>query len=188
MEVTLNQPVLAQVVGVHRNAAHDFSKLPQSSVILVAGHGVEGDAHSGVTVRHRSRVARDPSQPNLRQVHLIHSELLDELAARGFPVSPGSMGENITTLGIDLLSLPRGTTLQLGGEALVEITGLRNPCVQLDRFSRGLTAAVLDRAADGQLIRKAGVMGIVRTGGRVAPGDRIRVNFPPGAALPLTPV
>ena len=187
MKVALNQSVLAQVVGVHQSAAHDFSKRTRSSVLLVAGHGVEGDAHSGVTVRHRSRVARDPSQPNLRQVHLIHSELLDELAARGFPVFPGSMGENITTLGIDLLSLPRGTTLQLGAEAVVEVTGLRNPCVQLDRFSPGLMAAVLGRTADGQLIRKAGVMGIVRTSGRVASGDPVRVTPPSGAPLTLAP-
>jgi MOSC domain-containing protein YiiM len=186
--VARNQSSFPQVIGVHRSAVHDFSKRPQPSVILIAGLGVEGDAHSGVTVQHRSRVARDPSQPNLRQVHLIHSELLEELAGKGFPVSPGSMGENITTRGIDLLSLPRGTALQLGAEAVVEVTGLRNPCVQLDQFSPGLMGAVLDRAADGRLIRKAGVMGIVRTGGSVAPGDPIRVTLPSGAPQPLAPV
>jgi MOSC domain-containing protein YiiM len=178
----------AQVLAVHKSAVHAFSKQPMPSVKLIAGLGVEGDAHNGVTVKHRSRVARDPSQPNLRQVHLVHAELLAELIAQGFPVSPGSIGENITTRGIDLLALPQGTELHLGAEAVVIVTGLRNPCAQLDAFSPGLMGAVLDRTPDGQLIRKAGIMGVVQVGGQVSPGDSIRVVVPVGAKLPLRPV
>lgn len=149
-----------------------------------AGLGVEGDAHSGTTVQHRSRVARDPSQPNLRQVHLIHAELFDELHAAGFDIAPGQIGENVTTQGLDLLARPTGTRLLLG--AVVELTGLRNPCVQLNRFRPGLMAAVLDRDAAGDLVRKAGVMGIVLADGTVRPGDTIRVVLPdtPHRALP----
>jgi MOSC domain-containing protein YiiM len=178
----------AQVLAVHQSPVHAFSKQPASSVRLIAGLGVEGDAHNGVKVKHQSRVARDPSQPNLRQVHLVHTELLDELVAQGFPVSPGSIGENITTRGIDLLALPQGTELHLGVEAVVVVTGLRNPCAQLDAFSPGLMAAVLGRTPDGQLIRKAGVMGIVQAGGLVSPGDQIRIVVPSGTTLPLKPV
>lgn len=165
------------VVAVSSNDRHTFSKVPQPAVSLVAGLGVEGDAHAGVTVKHRSRVARDPSQPNLRQVHLIHGELHDELRAAGFTVGPGDLGENVTTRGIDLLALPTGTRLRLGDAAIVELTGLRNPCVQLDRFQHGLTAAVLDRDAEGELVRKAGVMAVVVVGGEVRPGDGIRVEL-----------
>lgn len=171
---------MASVVAVARSSVHALSKALEASIRLVSGLGVEGDAHSGVSVQHRSRVARDPSQPNLRQVHLIHSELHTELKRRGFDVSPGDMGENITTLGIDLLSLPAGTRLAIGGEAVIEVTGLRNPCRQLDDFRPGLMAAVLDRDANGHLIRKAGIMGIVLSGGIIAPGDDIRV-IPPAA-------
>lgn len=161
---------------------------PTAEVIrLVAGHGVEGDAHAGETVKHRSRVKRDPSQPNLRQVHLIHSELLDELADRGFRVSPGLMGENITTRGVDLLALPQGARLRLG-EAVVEITGLRNPCEQLNGLQPGLLQAVLDRDAEGNLVRRAGVMGIVIIGGEVRAGDRLRLELPAGGHRPLQPV
>jgi MOSC domain-containing protein YiiM len=170
----------AMVTTVSRSAGHTFSKAAQPAVRLVAGLGVEGDAHAGVTVKHRSRVARDPSQPNLRQVHLIHGELHDELRAAGFTVGPGDLGENVTTRGLDLLALPTGTRLRLGDAAVVELTGLRNPCVQLDRFQPGLTAAVLDRDAEGELIRKAGVMAVVLTGGEVRPGDGIRVELPEG--------
>jgi len=180
--------VFPQVLAVHRSGSHSFSKHSAASIQLVAGLGVEGDAHSGVTVKHRSRVARDPSQPNLRQVHLVHTELLAELVAQGFPVQPGSIGENITTRGIELLALPQGAELHIGPEAVIVVTGLRNPCTQLDSFSQGLMAAVLTRAPDGQLVRKAGVMGIVRVGGTVSPGDAIRVVAPSGAALPLRPV
>ncbi len=134
----------AVVVGVHAAPAHSFSKDSQDSIRLVEGLGVEGDAHLGRTVQHRSRVRRDPTQPNLRQVHLIHAELLDELAGLGFTVRPGDVGENITTRGVDLLALPRGTRLRLGASAVLEITGLRNPCRQLDTFTPGLMRATLD--------------------------------------------
>jgi MOSC domain-containing protein YiiM len=167
------------VEAVHGSEAHTLTKLEQPSIQLLAGLGVEGDAHMGVTVKHRSRVARDPSQPNLRQVHLIHAELHDELHARGFTVHTGEMGENITTRGVDLLHLPTGTRLHLGAEAVIEITGLRNPCAQLDRLQPGLMAAVLDRDAQGNLVRKAGVMGIVLASGAVRPTDPIRIELPP---------
>ena len=165
-----------------------MSKVPQDSINLRSGLGVEGDAHSGTTVKHRSRVARDPQQPNLRQVHLIHAELHDELRGAGFDVAAGQMGENITTQGVDLLGLPTGTRLRLGDEAVVEITGLRNPCAQLDQFRAGLMAATLDRDEQGNLIRKAGVMGVVIAGGQVCPGDTITVELPPAPHRPLAPV
>lgn len=167
------------VVAVCRCAEHQFSKQPQQHIQLLEGLGVEGDAHYGVTVKHRSRVAADPTQPNLRQVHFIHAELHDELRSKGFVVNPGEIGENITTRGIDLLALPTGTRLCLGSEAVVEVTGLRNPCVQLDNFQPGLMSALLDRSPRGELLRKAGVMGIVLAGGKVYPGDEICVQFPP---------
>ena len=167
------------VTAVSRAPEHRFSKRSEDGIRLLAGLGVEGDAHLGRTVKHRSRVARDPSQPNLRQVHLIHEELHDELRARGFEVRPGDMGENVTTREIDLLGLPTGARLRLGDEAIVEITGLRNPCVQLDRFQPGLMAAVLDRDENGGLVRKSGVMGVVLAGGDVRPGDAITVELPP---------
>ncbi|MCW5849632.1 MAG: MOSC domain-containing protein [Anaerolineae bacterium] len=167
------------VMAVSRSAKHTFSKPVQLSIQLVAGLGIEGDAHSGATVKHRSRVRQNPAQPNLRQVHLMHAELFEELAAKGFTVTAGDMGENITTRGVDLLGLPTGARLRLGETAVVEVTGLRNPCVQLDRFQDGLMAAVLDRDAEGNLVRKAGVMGIVVTGGEVRPGDKVQVELPP---------
>lgn len=167
------------VTAVSRSAAHTFSKPNRESIRLLAGLGIEGDAHLGERVKHRSRVKRDPSQPNLRQVHLIHAELLEELRAAGFEVSPGQVGENITTRGVDLLGLPAGARLRLGGSAVVEVTGLRDPCSQLDRFRPGLMAAVLGRGAGGNLIRKAGVMAVVLAGGEVRPGDPVRVELPP---------
>lgn len=173
---------------MHRSAGHTLAKLPQPTIRLLAGLGVEGDAHQGETVRHRSRVARDPSQPNLRQVHLIHGELHDELDARGLSVSPGEMGENVTTRGVDLLGLPAGARLRLGADAVVEVTGLRNPCVQLERLRPGLMAAVLDRDAERGLVRKAGVMGIVLAGGDVRPDDPVRVELPAGPRRALEPV
>ena len=176
------------VTAVSRSAGHTFSKSGLGSIRLVAGLGVEGDAHLGRTVKHRSRVAVDPSQPNLRQVHLIHAELHAELRARGFAVAAGEMGENVTTGGLDLLGLPTGARLHLGETAVVEVTGLRNPCAQLDRFRPGLMAAVLDRDARGRLVRKAGIMGIVVTGGEVRPGDPIRVALPPQPHRALKPV
>jgi hypothetical protein len=176
------------VLAVACSATHTMSKPSAASIRLIAGLGVEGDAHAGVTVKHRSRVARDPTQPNLRQVHLIHAELHDELRRRGFEIAYGAMGENITTRGLDLLALPTGTRLTLGAEAVVEITGLRNPCNQLNGLQPGLMDAVLDRDTDGNLIRKAGVMGIVLSGGEVRVGDRIGVDLPAGVSQALIPV
>lgn len=172
-------PMTATVTAVSAGATHSFSKENRESVRLLAGLGVEGDAHLGVTVQHRSRVAADPTQPNLRQVHLIHAELLGELRARGLDVSAGQMGENVTTRGVDLLGLPRGTRLRLGSTAVVEVTGLRNPCAQLDAFRPGLLAAVLDRDDRGRLVRRAGIMAVVVEGGEVRPGDPVHVELPP---------
>jgi MOSC domain-containing protein YiiM len=176
------------VISVHRSPLHEFSKTAERSIRLVAGLGVEGDAHCGVTVKHRSRVARDPDQPNLRQVHLVHGELFDELATAGFTIRPGDIGENILTRGVGLLDLPTGTRLCLGAEAVVEVTGLRNPCYQLDDFRKGLMAATLDRDAAGKLIRKAGIMAIVLSGGIVRPGDPIAVDLPPAPHVAPKPV
>jgi MOSC domain-containing protein YiiM len=167
------------VAAVSLSPKHHFSKPTQLSIRLLAGLGVEGDAHLGVTVKHRSRVAKDPTQPNLRQVHLIHEELFDELRAAGFQVAPGSIGENVTTRGIDLLGLPRGSRLHIGPSAIVEVTGLRDPCRQLNDYRPGLMAAVLDRDAHGNLVRKAGIMGVVLAGGEIRAGDTIRVELPP---------
>lgn len=178
----------AIVTAVSCSPAHTLAKPNQPSIRLLVGLGVEGDAHSGETVKHRSRVAKDPTRPNLRQVHLIHSELHDELRAKGFDITAGQMGENITTRGVDLLALPTGSRLHLGETAIVEITGLRNPCYQLDHIQPGLMAATLDRDAQGNVIRKAGVMGIVITGGVVRLGDAIRVQLPPEPHRPLEPV
>ena len=178
----------ATIIAVHKSPVHAMQKEMQPYIGLLAGLGVEGDAHLGVTVKHRSRVARDPSQPNLRQVHLIHSELHDELRDAGYEVMPGQMGENITTRGIDLLALPRGSRLLIGAEARVEITGLRNPCVQLDGIQSGLMQAVLDRDETGKLIRKAGVMAIVLVSGRVQAGDLIRIELPELPHTALEPV
>lgn len=173
------------VTAVCRNRTHEFSKPPQESLTLLAGLGVEGDAHLGTTVKHRSRVARDPSQPNLRQVHLIHSELFGELTAAGFTVRPGELGENITTAGIDLLGLPTGTLLHIGDCAVVEITGLRNPCTQIDAYQHGLLQHVAHRDDDGNIIRKAGIMGIIRAGGTVRPGNKINLALPEPPHHPL---
>ncbi len=169
----------AKVQLVFKSDTHTMQKFQQPNIQLLEGLGVEGDAHMGVTVKHRSRVAADPTQPNLRQVHLIHSELHDELRAGGFAIEAGQMGENITTRGIDLLSLPKGTKVFLGETAMLEITGLRNPCRQLDGLQDGLMNAVLDRDEAGNLIRKAGIMGVVLVGGEVKPGDELRVELPP---------
>ena len=173
------------VAAVSRSATHTFSKQNSQSLNLLEGLGVEGDAHMGEKVKHRSRVAVDPTQPNLRQVHLIHDELIDELKSADFKVSPGTMGENITTRNVDLLTLPAGTRLHIGNAAVVEITGLRNPCVQLDKYQKGLTAAVLGRDEQGNLIRKAGVMGIVLKGGSIKPGDEIQIHLPEKPHRPL---
>ena len=165
-----------------------MAKPPAQVIRLVEGMGIEGDAHAGATVKHRSRVARDPTTPNLRQVHLIHSELHDEVRDKGFDIAPGQMGENITTSGIDLLGLPTGARLRLGDSAVVEVTGLRTPCVQLDGIQPGLMSAVLGQAEDGSLIRKAGIMSIVLVAGEVRPGDPIEIEIPPEPHRPLGPV
>jgi len=178
----------SRVVAVSLRAGHHFSKTPALSIRLLEGLGVEGDAHMGATVRHRYKVRQDPSLPNLCQVHLIHAELFDELRDNGFVVRPGDLGENITTSGLDLLALPTGTRLHLGDSAVVAITGLRSPCVQIDKFQQGLMAATLDRNADGKLLRKAGIMGIVIAGGEVRPADTIRVEWPDPPHRPLEPV
>lgn len=176
------------VKAVSLSAVHKFSKAEQDGIRLLVGLGVEGDAHLGVTVQHRSRVARDPTQPNLRQVHLIHDELLDELLAAGFRARPGALGENITTRNIDLLALPQGAQLHIGVTAIVEVTGLRNPCSQLNDFQRGLMAAVMGRDEQGNLVRKAGVMGIVVAAGEVRAGDIIRIELPAQGCRRLEPV
>lgn len=173
------------ILSLSRDAAHRFSKDTVASLTLIAGIGVEGDAHAGRLVQHLSRMAKAPNTPNLRQVHLIHAELLDELAGKGFAVRPGALGENVTTRGIDLLGLSRGTRLRLGAEALVEITGLRNPCKQINALADGLMEATLDRAPDGSLIRKCGVMAVVVTGGEVHAGDAITLDSLPLEHEPL---
>lgn len=178
----------ATVTAVSSKAIHGPDKPNRDRLVLIAGQGVEGDAHCGSRVRHRSRVARDPSQPNLRQVHLIHGELFEELARLGFAVTPGLMGENITTRGIDLLGLSTGARLRIGQAVLVEVTGLRNPCTQLDELQPGLMGACLGRDAEGQPVRKAGVMGVVLAGGQVAPGDPIVTVDQPGPHRALKPV
>ncbi|MET8679512.1 MOSC domain-containing protein [Streptomyces sp. NPDC004647] len=173
------------VTAVSRSAEHTFSKAVRGSIRLLAGLGVEGDAHQGVTVQHRSRVAQDPTQPNLRQVHLIHEELFAEVGAAGFEIAPGRLGENVTTAGIDLLRLPVGTLLRLGDAAVVEVTGLRNPCLQIDGFQDGLLKQVVGRDPDGRTVRKAGIMGIVVASGEVRPGDPVGVELPAGPHRPL---
>jgi MOSC domain-containing protein YiiM len=175
------------VVGVSRDGEHRFSKRPTASIRVVAGLGVEGDTHAGVTVQHRSRVARDPSQPNLRQVHLIHAELLDEVNAAHHDVAPGTLGENVLTRGIDLLGLPEGTLLRLGGAAL-RVTGLRNPCQQIERARPGLLALMVRRREDGSVERRCGVMSVVERSGQIVVGDGIDVELPDGEHRPLGPV
>jgi MOSC domain-containing protein YiiM len=177
-----------RVESVNASPGHTLRKPARLGIRLVEGLGVKGDAHAGATVKHRSRVRRDPTQPNLRQVHLIHAELHEELRAQGFDVGAGEMGENITTRGIDLLALPVGTRLALGPQAVVEVTGLRNPCKQLEKLQPGLMAAVLDTDAEGDLVRKAGVMAVVVAGGEVHPGDQIRVDLPAPPHRRLEPV
>ncbi|MFD7733124.1 MOSC domain-containing protein [Kitasatospora phosalacinea] len=173
------------VVAVSSNGAYSFTKPNRPGIRLLAGLGVEGDVHAGTTVKHRSRVRQDPTQPNLRQVHLMHAELFEELAAAGYTVEPGQLGENVTTRGVDLLALPVGALLHLGTEAVVEVTGLRNPCAQIDGFRPGLLKQVVHRNDDGTLVRRAGIMGVVRSGGEIHPGDGVTVTLPPEPHRPL---
>ncbi|UXY20978.1 MOSC domain-containing protein [Streptomyces cynarae] len=174
-----------RVTAVSSNGEYSFTKPNRDSIRLLAGLGVEGDVHAGVTVKHRSRVAQDPTQPNLRQVHLMHEELFAEVVEEGFEVGPGELGENITTRGIDLLGLPVGTLLRIGDSAVLEVTGLRNPCLQIDNFQGGLLKQVVGRDEAGNIVRKAGIMSIVREGGVVRPGDPIEAEIPSGPHRPL---
>jgi len=176
------------IVAVAKDGEHRFSKQPVAQLRILAGLGVEGDAHQGVTVKHRSRVAANPTQPNLRQVHLIQDELFEELRRKGFSVGPADLGENITTHGIDLLALPRGALLRIGAEVVLEVTGLRNPCIQIERFQPDLLAAVLDRGPAGEVIRKVGIMTMARSGGVIRPNDPIEVELPVPPHLALEPV
>jgi MOSC domain-containing protein YiiM len=173
------------VSAVSSNGVYSFTKPNRESITLLAGLGVEGDVHSGTTVKHRSRMRRDPTQPNLRQVHLIHEELFDEVRTAGYEVAAGQLGENVTTRGIDLLGLPTGTLLRLGDEAVVEVTGLRNPCPQIDGFDQGLLKQMVGRNEDGTTWRRAGIMSVVLTGGVVRPGDPVKVELPDGPHRPL---
>ncbi|TCJ39047.1 MOSC domain-containing protein [Parafrankia sp. BMG5.11] len=180
----MNEP---HVFGLARSVAHHFSKLPCDSLCLIEGLGVEGDAHAGVTVQHLSRIKQDPDQPNLRQVHLIHAELLDNLVEHGYVLAPGALGENVTTRGIDLLALHEGTRLHIG-EAVIRVTGLRNPCRQIDDFMPGLLKHMIEKRADGSLNRKCGVMAVVEHGGEIAVGAPIRIEEPAGPRRRLEPV
>ncbi|MFC8670573.1 MOSC domain-containing protein [Streptomyces sp. NPDC057199] len=173
------------VAAVSSSGEYSFSKPNRDGITLLAGLGVEGDVHAGVTVKHRFRMEKDPSQVNLRQVHLIHEELFDEVREAGFEVAAGELGENVTTRGIDLLGLPAGTLLRVGDEAVVEVTGLRNPCAQIDGFQKGLMKQVVGRDQDGTVRFRAGVMSVVVTGGVVRPGDPVEVELPDGPHLPL---
>ena len=176
------------VVAVSSNGGYSFSKPNRDSVRLLAGLGVEGDVHAGTTVKHRSRMAKDPSQPNLRQVHLVHEELFAEVGEDGFQVAPGELGENITTRGVDLLALPVGTLLHIGDDVVLTVTGLRNPCLQIDNFQDGLLKRVVGRDDTGKVVRKAGIMSIVTEGGEVRPGDTVKVELPSGPHQALGPV
>ncbi|MBT8233756.1 MAG: MOSC domain-containing protein [Saprospiraceae bacterium] len=167
-----------RVIAVHKCPHHQLSKISQPFINIIEGQGIEGDAHKGMTVKHRSRVRKDPTQPNLRQVHLMHSELFDELSAEGFDIEPGMMGENITTQNIDLLNLPKDTILNIGDACVIQITGLRNPCNQLNGIQEGLMENLVYKNKKGELIRKAGIMAIVLKGGIVKKGDAILVNLP----------
>ncbi|WP_053846969.1 MOSC domain-containing protein [Streptomyces sp. NRRL B-24085] len=173
------------ITAVSSNGTYSFSKPNRESITLLAGFGVEGDVHGGATVKHRFRMRKDPSQPNLRQVHLMHEELFDELREAGFEVGAGELGENVTTRGVDLLGLPVGTLLHLGEEAVVEVTGLRNPCAQIDRFRKGLLKRVVGRDEDGRALFRSGIMSVVVRGGAVRAGDAVGVELPGGPHRPL---
>lgn len=174
-----------KIIGVSKSQSHTFNKFSCEHITLIEGLGVKGDAHMGKTVKHRSRVSKDPTQPNLRQVHLVNYELFEELKEKGFYIKNGEMGENITTIGIDLLSLPKSTILKLGQKVKIKITGLRNPCNQLNSIKDGLMKAVLDDDENGNLIRKAGVMGVVVEGGKISVGEEIEILLPQKPYLTL---
>lgn len=178
----------ALIIAVSRSKTHSFSKPNEMSIRLVPGFGVEGDAHFGATVKHRHAMQKNPHAPNLRQVHLIDAERLEEFAAQGFEVKPGEMGENITVRGVNLLDLPQGTRLRLGAQALVELTGLRKPCSLIDKFKRGLMAETIGKREDGRVLWKAGVMSVVLEGGDVYAGDTITILLPEGPHRPLEKV
>jgi len=185
----MSDPVTgARVLAVARDDRHRFSKATRPSIRLVPGFGVDGDAHSGEFVQHLSRVKRDPTTPNLRQVHLMHAELFAQVAEHGHDVAPGQLGENITTEGLDILSLPRGTRLTLGRTAVIELTGLRNPCRQINGLSPGLMKELVRVDETGETVRLAGVMSIVVHGGVVHPGDPISVDLPDTPHEKLGPV
>lgn len=199
--------MVAQVVAVSRDGTHRFSKVPRQAITVVAGMGVAGDAHAGTLVQHRSRVRRDPNQPNLRQVHLIQTELLDEARAAGHDVAPGGLGENVLTEGLDLLALATDSRLLIG-DAVLRVTGLRNPCHQINEYSAGLLNIVVARidgvgssadvtlsasggadALDGvRIVRRAGVMAVVERDGEIRPSMFIDVLAPPEPHRPLAPV
>ncbi len=177
-----------EVLAVAKDGQHRFSKTTSPMIRLLKGKGVEGDAHCGEKVQHRSRVRVNPDQPNLRQVHLIAEETLEELSAKGFAVEPSQLGENITTRGIDLLSLPENTHLSVGDKVILTITGLRNPCQQLNEHQPGLMQALLGRDENDQLLLKAGVMAVVTEGGEVKAGDPIKISYPAQPHKPLVRV
>lgn len=173
------------VVAVSADSQHRFSKPNLGSIRVIAGFGIEGDSHAGATIQHLGPMRRDPTQPNLRQVHLIHSELHDELRELGYDVKPGELGENITTHGIDLLGLPQGTRLRIGPEAVLEVTGLRSPCQQINTFTPGLLKELIHTDPDGTVVRKTGIMSVVVTDGVIHPDDPIVVDLPAGPHVPL---
>ena len=178
-----------RVHAVSLSPRHGFSKSPQLAIRLLAGEGVEGDAHCGRTAQHLYRMRQDPTQPNLCQVHLLAREFLDELAAKGHAAGPGDLGENVLTTNLDLLALPLGAVLRLGSEAVVEVTGQRTPCSQIDGFQRGLQQHCWGpRDAANKRTRRAGIMGIARTGGLVHPGDAITIELPSKPHSPLPAV
>ncbi|QYF72257.1 MOSC domain-containing protein [Cryobacterium sp. PAMC25264] len=181
----MSAPQIGTVVAVSRDDKHRFSKPVVPSISLLAGHGIEGDSHAGPTTQHRYLIRTDPTRANLTQVHLVRSELFAELEDEGFTVSAGQLGENITTAGIDLLDLPVGTRLHLGADAVVEVTGMRDPCSMIDTFQRGLKKTLKTTDASGRILRRAGIMGIVVADGTVAPGDELRVELPAGEHVPL---
>ena len=176
--MTTSHQSIGKVLAVSASPEHGFTKMPRDTINLLAGLGVEGDAHAGATVQHLYRKRKDPSAPNLAQVHFLPVELFAEMAALGFTLAPGAMGENVLTEGLDLITLPTGTLFKIGADVLVEISGIRDPCKQIDALGQGLTKAMFARDAEGQVVRKAGIMGVVRVGGLVQSGDAIAVMLP----------